>query len=165
MKKKSYLYDVSRKYIFSVKYKIRKNRKKRTVFVDILPNHWDVRSLLAKNTEARSGLWASPGLPGLVSWQARPGQGLVGLTKMAGPSGRAWSGFGPARGPVGTPGLSSSYSNTILPCIEITTDMIGINATYQIIVRHYLDPQTATGPHKDALPRHRVLVFNPVPIA
>ena len=108
MRYQIYLYHVSRKK-YLVKNRIRKkNRKKRSVFVDILPKYWGVRSLSAKNAEARSGLRASPGLPGLFSWQARPGQGLVGLTKMSGPSGRAWSGFGPARGPVGTPAFQVS---------------------------------------------------------
>jgi len=36
---------------------------------------------------------------------------------------------------------------------------------YNIIVRHYLDVTTGTGPHKDALPRHRLLVFDKMPEA
>ena len=36
------------------------------------------------------------------------------------------------------------------------------NSTFYFIVRHYLDPQTSTGPSKDALPRHRAMVFDPV---
>ena len=37
-----------------------------------------------------------------------------------------------------------------------------MNSAYYLIVRHYLDPNTGTGPFKDALPRHRVMVFDPV---
>ena len=39
------------------------------------------------------------------------------------------------------------------------------SSTVSFEVRQYLDPVTLTGPASDALPRHRVLVFNPDPTA
>jgi hypothetical protein len=56
--------------------------------------------------------------------------------------------------------LNPSSSSSSPPCYEISDDIMFPNSTFYMLVRHYLDPQTGTGPHKDALPRHRVLVFD-----
>lgn len=45
-------------------------------------------------------------------------------------------------------------------CYEIEEDSAPSPFMYNLIVRHYLDPTTGTGPHRDALPRHRFLVFD-----
>ena len=47
-------------------------------------------------------------------------------------------------------------------CIEVDDATLPDNSTFYFIVRHYLDPQTRTGPSKDSLPRHRAMVFDPV---
>jgi len=57
--------------------------------------------------------------------------------------------------------IGPTTSNSSTPCILIGTDELPVNSTYYFIVRHYLDPQTGSGPSKDALPRHRVMVFDP----
>ena len=45
-------------------------------------------------------------------------------------------------------------------CYEIEESSAPSPFTYNLIARHYLDPTTGTGPHKNALPRHRFLVFD-----
>ena len=47
-------------------------------------------------------------------------------------------------------------------CIEGDDATMPDNSTFYFIVRHYIDPQTRTGPSKEALPRHRAMVFDPV---
>ena len=48
-------------------------------------------------------------------------------------------------------------------CYEISEAQMGSPGGFSFFVRHYLDPQTSTGPSKDALPPHRVLIFDKLP--
>ncbi|KAJ1463193.1 hypothetical protein M885DRAFT_610209 [Pelagophyceae sp. CCMP2097] len=48
-------------------------------------------------------------------------------------------------------------------CYELNSTALANDSAYSYIVRHYLDPETKTGPSEQALPRHRVLVFDPAP--
>jgi hypothetical protein len=48
------------------------------------------------------------------------------------------------------------------PCIAMTEDILSSNSSFFFETRHYLDPQTGSGPSRDALPRHRVMVFDAV---
>jgi hypothetical protein len=48
------------------------------------------------------------------------------------------------------------------PCLDLSEEALGSNSSFMFVVRHYLDPNTGTGPAKESLPRHRVMVFDAV---
>ena len=60
---------------------------------------------------------------------------------------------------IGIPADPDSAHN----CLEVGEDMIASPNRYALLVRHYLDPTTGTGPHRDALPRHRLLKLDRLP--
>ena len=47
-------------------------------------------------------------------------------------------------------------------CYEIEESSAPSPFIYNLIVRHYLDPATGTGPHRGALPRHRFMVLDKI---
>ena len=54
----------------------------------------------------------------------------------------------------------------VLPCCCRSVGRSVVSSVCRSVGRsvgRYLDPHTGTGPSKDALPRHRVMVFDPLP--
>mmetsp|Transcript_17173 Transcript_17173/g.51268 ORF Transcript_17173/g.51268 Transcript_17173/m.51268 type:complete len:89 (-) Transcript_17173:151-417(-) len=49
-------------------------------------------------------------------------------------------------------------------CRRVNETALASPGSFELIVRHYLDAYTRTGPHRDALPRNRVFVFDLPPV-
>ena len=50
-----------------------------------------------------------------------------------------------------------------VPCTLVDEESVPADSPLFLLVRHYLDPQTNTGPSREALPRHRVMIFDRSP--